>query len=164
MATMIGTYDYFLWTNDQSWFSTIYPKYKAAMAFITSKIDSTGMLDVTGTNDWGRLNQGGHNTEANMLMYHTLTTGSQLATWAGDSASSTKWSALAATLKNAVNGHNYDPNVGYVSLHLLSSVLILSGHSKTAIRMAASTPKTPTAWPSSLVPPIPHTYSPYPPS
>jgi hypothetical protein len=45
------------------------------------------MLDVTGVSDWGRLSQGGHNTEANMLLYRTLTTGSQIATWQGDAVS-----------------------------------------------------------------------------
>ncbi|KAF8858209.1 Six-hairpin glycosidase [Acephala macrosclerotiorum] len=112
MATLIGTYDYFLWTNDKTWLTTIYPKYKSAMEFITAKIDSTGMLSVTGTNDWGRLTQGGHNTEANMLLYKVLTSGSQIATWAGDSNSSSTWSSQAANLKAAVNANNYAASVG----------------------------------------------------
>ncbi|EKD13631.1 uncharacterized protein L3040_005119 [Drepanopeziza brunnea f. sp. 'multigermtubi'] len=112
MATLIGSYDYFLWTNDQKWLSNFYPKYQKAMAFITGKIDSTGLLFVTGTNDWGRLSQGGHNTEANMLLYKVLTSGSQIATWAGDSASSTRWAREAATLKTAVNRLNFDAAAG----------------------------------------------------
>ncbi len=124
MATLIGSYDYFLWTNDQGWLSTIYPKFQKAMAFITAKIDSTGLLDVTGTNDWGRLAQGGHNSEANMLMYKVLTSGSQLATWAGDSSSSSTWSKQAATLKAAVNELNYDAAAGYVDLHSFPASLI----------------------------------------
>lgn len=114
MATMIGSYDYFLWTNDKTWLSTYYPKYKLAMQFMTAKIDSTGLLDVTGKEDWGRTTQGGHNSEANMLMYKTLTSGAQLATWAGDSASSTTWNNFATTLKAAVNKLNYNVSVGYV--------------------------------------------------
>ncbi|TVY80443.1 hypothetical protein LSUE1_G003567 [Lachnellula suecica] len=112
MATMIGTYDYFLFTNDMTFLSGIYDKYKAAMAYITAKIDSTGLLDVTGTDDWGRLQQGGHNTEANMLMYRTLVTGSALAGWSGDSSSNASWSALAVTLKTAVNNMNWDNSTG----------------------------------------------------
>ena len=57
MATMIGTYDYFLFTNDTSFLGAIYSKYPTAMSFIASKIDNTGMLDVTGVSDWGRLSQ-----------------------------------------------------------------------------------------------------------
>lgn len=113
MATMIGTYDYFLWTNDQGFLSTYYPKYKNAMTFITNKIDHTGLLDVTGNNDWGRTTQGGHNSEANMLLYKVLTSGSQLATWAGDATSSSVWASLAATLKAAVNQNNYQAAAGY---------------------------------------------------
>ncbi|CZT11599.1 related to alpha-L-rhamnosidase A [Rhynchosporium graminicola] len=112
MATLIGTYDYYLWTANQGWLNMMYPKYQRAMAFITAKIDSTGMLSVTGTNDWGRVSQGGHNTEANMLMYKVLTSASQLATWAGDSSSSGTWSNMAATLKTAVNKLNFDSAAG----------------------------------------------------
>lgn len=84
------------------------------MSFITAKIDSTGLLDVTGTNDWGRLSQGGHNTEANMLMYHTLVTGSSLATWMGNSSLASNWTSLAAILKSAVNSPslNWDATIG----------------------------------------------------
>jgi len=112
MATMIGTYDYFLWTNNQDWLNMIYPNYQAAMSFITAKIDSTGLLEVTGINDWGRLQQGGHNTEANMLMYQTLITGSKIASWVGDSESSTQWTSMAAKLTTAVNSMNYDEAAG----------------------------------------------------
>ena len=95
-----------------NWLSIVYEKYKNAMNFITAKIDSTGLLDVTGTNDWGRLSQGGHNTEANMLMYQTLITGSKLANWSDDLISSTSWASMAATLKTAVNAKNYDTAFG----------------------------------------------------
>jgi uncharacterized protein (DUF608 family) len=118
MATLIGTYDYFLFTNDKAFLSGIYPKFQKAMSYITAKIDNTGMLHVTGLDDWGRLSQGGHNTEANMLMYRTLTTASALAGWNGDSSSASSWSSMAKTLKAAVNQGNYDSSVGYVSLIL----------------------------------------------
>ncbi len=70
------------------------------------------MLYVTGVNDWGRLTQGGHNTEANMLLYKVLTSGSQLATWMNDSSNIT-WAALAETLQTAVNNNNYNTAAGY---------------------------------------------------
>ena len=82
------------------------------MAFIAGKIDSSGLLSVTGTNDWGRVKQGGRNTEANMFMYKVLVSGSQMATWAGDSASSASWAKMAATLKVAVNELNFDSAAG----------------------------------------------------
>lgn len=111
---MIGTYDYFLFTNDIGWLGSIYSKYLSSMSYITAKIDTTGLLNVTGTEDWGRINQGGHNTEANMMLYRVLTTGSKLANWHGDIASAASWAKLAAKLKTAVNHNNYDFAVGYV--------------------------------------------------
>ena len=74
------------------------------------------MLDVTGTNDWGRLTQGGHDYEANMLLYKVVKSGSSLATWMNDSSLSNSWLALTATLKAAVNNasNNWDATAGSV--------------------------------------------------
>jgi uncharacterized protein (DUF608 family) len=119
MATMIGTYDYFLFTNDKTFLNGIYDKYKFAMTYITNKIDSSGLLSVTGNDDWGRLSQGGRNTEANMLMYRTLVTGAALATWVGDSTSNSTWASMAATLQTAVNNLNWDASAGYESLQII---------------------------------------------
>ncbi|KAI1007709.1 hypothetical protein K3495_g520 [Podosphaera aphanis] len=113
MATLIGTYDYFLWTNDTDWMKSIYEaKFKKAMSFITQKIDNTNMLNVTGTEDWGRIRQGGHNTEANLLLYNVLVGGSKIAAWMDDSVQATKWSELSASLRISVNQHNYDTTYG----------------------------------------------------
>lgn len=100
---MIGIYEYYLFTKDDAFLSANWAKYQSAMSFITAKIDNTGMLDVTGTSDWGRRTQGGHNSEANMLLYKVLTSGAMLATWMNDSSLSKTWLALSVTLKAAVN-------------------------------------------------------------
>ncbi|TAQ87104.1 hypothetical protein B7494_g4573 [Chlorociboria aeruginascens] len=112
MSTLIGTYDYILYTGDTDYLTSIWTRYQLGMSFITAKIDSTGMLDVTGTADWGRYTQGGHNTEANMLMYRTLITGSSMATWANDTDLASTLATQAVTLKTAVNANNYDSSVG----------------------------------------------------
>lgn len=112
LSTIIAIHDYFLHTNDTTFLNANWAKYVLAMSFVTAKIDSTGMFNCTGTNDWGRYTQGGHNSEANMLMYAALTTGSALAGWHGDTTSSSAWTALAATLNTAVNSANYDSTVG----------------------------------------------------
>ncbi|RKF75481.1 putative bacterial alpha-l-rhamnosidase domain protein [Golovinomyces cichoracearum] len=113
MATLIGSYEYFLWTNDISWLESIYKtKFKKAMSFITNKIDTTGMLFVTGKEDWGRLSQGGHNTEANLLLYKVLVGGTQIAEWMNDITQASEWSSLADTLQKSVNRNNFDMNYG----------------------------------------------------
>ena len=146
MATRIGTYDYLLFSNDKTFLSSIYSRYTTAMAFITSKIDGTGMLDVTGVSDWGRLSQGGHNTEANIMLYRVLTSGSQIATWQGDTTSAVSWGSLAATLKDAANALNYDIVAGYVVFRFPGTLLTSASLSKTAILMAAFILKMGIVW------------------
>lgn len=112
MSTLIGTYEYVLFTNDTTFFNTNWAKYKLAMVFITAKIDSTSLLEVTGTGDWGRLTQGGHNSEAQMLLYRVLTTGSVLATWMEEASTAANWTSTGEALKSAINALNFDPSVG----------------------------------------------------
>ena len=69
MWTLVGTYTYYLYTGDKAWLDGIWSKYQLGMNFITAKIDSGNLLNVTGTNDWARGDQGGDNIEANALMY-----------------------------------------------------------------------------------------------
>ena len=64
---MIGTYNYVLFTNDTTFLRLNWAKYARAMDYIYAKVDSTGLLRVTGTRDWARLQQGSNNSEANMM-------------------------------------------------------------------------------------------------
>lgn len=119
MITMIGIYEYYLFTDDHPWMSRNWDKFIKALAFISSKIDKTGLLYVTGTEDWGRVGQGAHNTEANMLMYRALTTSSNLAKWMGDSTLSAQLSTTAAVLKDALYSRCWDTSAGYENLKSL---------------------------------------------
>ena len=114
MSSIIGTYEYMLHGADTAFLKNNWVKIARAINWIAGKIDSTGLLDVTGTGDWGRYTQGGHNTEANALMYKTLMAGSAMATWTNDPTSAAKWASQAATLKAAINtaAFNWDPSVG----------------------------------------------------
>jgi hypothetical protein len=110
--TLIGTASYYTYAADRSWLNSVWSQYLHGMSFITAKIDGSGLLDVTGTSDWARDDQGGDNIEANALLYRALTTGATLATVEGDSADATHWSQLAANLKNAANSTLWNPAVG----------------------------------------------------
>ncbi|KAG0650199.1 hypothetical protein D0Z07_3319 [Hyphodiscus hymeniophilus] len=79
MSTLIGTYEYILHRADTDFLTSNWSKIMLAINWIASKIDSTALLDITETSDWGRYTQGGHNTEANALMYKTLIAGSAMA-------------------------------------------------------------------------------------
>ena len=114
MSSIIGTYEYILHSADTEFLTSNWAKISLAINYIAGKIDSTGLLDVTGTADWGRYTQGGHNTEANALMYKTLIAGSVMANWTNDASSAVPWIAQAASLKANINtaAYNWDPNVG----------------------------------------------------
>jgi uncharacterized protein (DUF608 family) len=103
MSSVIGTYEYVVYSGDVEFLARNWQKIKFAIQFIAAKVDSTGMLYVTGNNDWGRFTQGGYNTQANALMYKTFTTGSLLASWRNESSLAQQWTARAAALKAKIN-------------------------------------------------------------
>ena len=69
MWTLIGTYNYFLYSGDKAWLQETWANYTKAVSFVLGKVDGSGLMDVTGLRDWGRLGQGGHNAEANAILY-----------------------------------------------------------------------------------------------
>jgi uncharacterized protein (DUF608 family) len=108
MSSLIGTYDYVLYSGDLDFLISNWSYIKEAISFIARKIDSTGLLHVTGVNDWGRYAQGGHNTEANALMYGTLATGSMMADWMGEHRLGARWMEHADKLKTTANSDDHE--------------------------------------------------------
>ena len=116
MWTMIGTYTYVLYSGDTDFLLGNWDKYLKAMAFITAKQDSSGLLFVTGTRDWARLNTAGNTTEAQVILYRTLQTAASLAGWmpstsATDSLAVT-WTSAASALRTATIRYCYDSHRG----------------------------------------------------
>ncbi|KAH8897136.1 glycoside hydrolase family 78 protein [Thozetella sp. PMI_491] len=113
MSTLIGTYDYVLFVGDMDFLDSIWNKYLSAMSFILAKVDSTGMIRITGANNWGRTaTSDGYTTDGNMLLYGCLVTGAAMAEWKGDTALATSWASQAEILKAAVNSNNWDDSAG----------------------------------------------------
>lgn len=113
MWTMIGTYNYMLYTDDAVFVQQNWPEYLHAMEYIYAKVDESGLLNQTGTRDWARWQTGFNNTEANVILYHTLITGAKLATWLGDlTGLAETWTHRAAALQAAINHHCFDSNYG----------------------------------------------------
>lgn len=114
MSSLIGTYEYLLYSGDMEFLAFNWEKMKRAINYVVEKLDDTsGLLFVTGTNDWGRFSQGGFNTAANALVFRTLITGSLMANWVNDTISS-RWEQQAYVLKAAMNSavYNWDPVAG----------------------------------------------------
>lgn len=113
MWTMIGTYNYLLYSNDTAFLDTNWDGYLRAMDFIYGKVTyPSGLLNASGTRDWARWQTGYNMTEAQVILYRTLDTGSSLATWRGDAANSTLWTSRADALANATLTWCYDAAYG----------------------------------------------------
>ncbi|KAJ5625630.1 hypothetical protein N7510_001939 [Penicillium lagena] len=114
MWTMIGTYNYVLFTNNTDWLLENWDGYVLAMNYIYDKVTyPSGLLNVTGLRDWARYGQGYNNSEAQMILYHTLRTGADLASWTGESTNlSSTWNDRAANLKDAINTYCWDEPYG----------------------------------------------------
>ncbi|THY23471.1 Six-hairpin glycosidase [Aureobasidium pullulans] len=114
MWSMIGTYNYVLYTNDTAFLSKNWDRYLHAMEFIYAKVHQpSGLLNVTGIRDWARWQQGFNNSEANMILYHTLQTGADLASWHGDTTGlADSYRSRAAKLSTAINQHCWDAPFG----------------------------------------------------
>ncbi len=112
MWTLIGTSTYYLYSADKSWLDGIWSQYQHGVSYITAKVDSNGLLNVTSTSDWARGDQGGENIEANALLYKVLTTGASLAQMEGNSSLASSYSSQAASLKTQINARLWDASAG----------------------------------------------------
>ena len=67
--TLVVTYNYVLYSGNFDWLQGVWRNYTRAVEYLAEKVDGSGLLNVTGLSDWGRIGQGGHNSEANALFY-----------------------------------------------------------------------------------------------
>ncbi|KAI3333712.1 Six-hairpin glycosidase-like protein [Ustulina deusta] len=113
MWTLIGTYNYVVYENDTDFLARNWDRYQKAIEYMYGKVDDvSGLLVVTGTRDWARLGQGFNNSEANIILFRTLTTGSYLAALIGDNALSGTYNDRATALSTAINAHLWDSSYG----------------------------------------------------
>ncbi|KAI8625339.1 Six-hairpin glycosidase-like protein [Xylariaceae sp. FL1651] len=141
MWTMIGTYNYVLYQNDTGFLNRNWDKYQAAMEYIYSKVLNSGLLNVTGTRDWARWQQGFNNSEANMILYRTLTTASYLANVRGEDALRETYNNRAANLSSAINNHLWDPSYGAFKDNATDTRLYPQDANSMAILFNLTTPE-----------------------
>lgn len=112
MSTLLATHDYVLFSGDMDWLINHWAAFKQGMNFVTAKIDATGLMDVTGANNWGRTAiSSGYTTDGNMLLYGCLTKGAIMARWVDD-AIGASWTSLAENIRSAIVEHNWDNSTG----------------------------------------------------
>ncbi|KAK6856052.1 hypothetical protein PG995_008203 [Apiospora arundinis] len=72
MHTLLGTYDYVMYSGDIDWLREKWPDYMRAFYISTSKVDSKNLMHVTSPFDWNRHGMGGHNVEASAMLQVVL--------------------------------------------------------------------------------------------
>jgi len=109
---LIGISYYYHYSGDVAYLEANWQHFTKGLAWSLKSIDSTGLMNVTSGADWLRVGMGGHNIEANAILYYTLNQGIGLASVLNDTESMTLWSSTAETLKAAANTLLWNPLTG----------------------------------------------------
>lgn len=100
LHTLLGTYDYVLYSNDSAWLEQKWPQYLHALRVSTSKVDSKNLMRVTSSYDWNRHGMGGHNLEATAILYAALKRSAELASFIDRNGSPVARGAQAAEVQS----------------------------------------------------------------
>ncbi|KAJ3575186.1 hypothetical protein NP233_g1257 [Leucocoprinus birnbaumii] len=120
--TLIGTHNYHLFSGDTEWVREIWSNFTKAVGFLEGKVDSTGLIKITGLRDWARLGGGGYNAEGNALLYQVLVTAADLAAQLNNTQQALAWSANATTLKGRFNEAFWDDAAGLYKDNLTTTL------------------------------------------
>lgn len=109
LHSLIDIHDYYLFTGDLEYLQEHWTQFKLGINFSLGLIDETKMANLPRDNpDWLRVGMGGHNIEANSILYYTLNLGTKLSLVLNDTKSTSSWPEFAAGIKEAVNIHLWD--------------------------------------------------------
>ena len=112
LYSLIGVADHYLYTGDLAYLQGLWDKWKLGLSWSLSHIDSSGLMNVTSSSDWLRSGMGGHNIEANAILYYTITHGIKLAATLNDTASISNWTTIAETIKTSANDLLWNDEAG----------------------------------------------------
>ncbi|EIW64903.1 bacterial alpha-L-rhamnosidase domain protein [Trametes versicolor FP-101664 SS1] len=112
LYALIGVANFYLWSGDAAYRAAEWPAWKLGMQWATQQIDSTGLANVTAPNDWLRFGMGGHNIEANAILFYTLNLGVALARDEGDAATAASYIQLANKIQEVAVPLLWQPTVG----------------------------------------------------
>lgn len=147
MHTLLGVYNYVLYSGDMSWLKDHWQAYLTALDISIGKVDETGLLHVTSTNDWLRPGMTGHNLEASAMLITVLAKSAELADWLGDTNANRKqWAKTSKALHAGIqklycpSTGLYSDNIGRRSCHGPEHVEPQDGNSWALISGAAASP------------------------
>ncbi|KAH8891384.1 Six-hairpin glycosidase [Thozetella sp. PMI_491] len=79
--TLLGTYNYVLYSGDIAWLEQRWPAYLKALQVSISRVDELGLVHVASTADWLRPGMTGHNLEATAMLHAALSKSKLLLSW-----------------------------------------------------------------------------------
>ncbi|PIL35405.1 hypothetical protein GSI_02131 [Ganoderma sinense ZZ0214-1] len=112
LYALIGVGNIYHWSDDQSYIDEKWLQWKAGLEWALAQIDDMGLANITAPYDWLRFGMGGHNIEANSILFYTLNVGLELTRNQDDSATIYRWSQLAAGIQSAAIPLLWQPDVG----------------------------------------------------
>ncbi|KAL5343282.1 Six-hairpin glycosidase-like protein [Aspergillus crustosus] len=111
-----GTYNYVFYSGDTAFIADVWPQFIKGLNRTLGLVSSSGLLNVTGDQDWGRFTYSTERASANILLYRSLTAGAAIASWLPDSVASDKLAAVyrrqSKALKTAILEQLWDNKVG----------------------------------------------------
>ncbi|KAI1377197.1 Six-hairpin glycosidase-like protein [Hypoxylon crocopeplum] len=103
LHTLLGTYDYVLYSGDTAWLRKRWAAYRRALNASLAKVDSRNLMHVSSPLDWNRHGMGGYNIEASTLLHAVLKRSIELSSWLSDAAVNTQnkqnWSRVSRNLE-----------------------------------------------------------------
>ncbi|KAL2837609.1 alpha-L-rhamnosidase A precursor [Aspergillus pseudodeflectus] len=108
LHNLITLAHYARFSGDTEYLAAKWPAFKKAIEWSLSHVDASGLMNVTSNRDWLRVGMGGHNIEANAILYYTLNLGSKLARTLNDEIATTNWTVHAERIKQQANALLWD--------------------------------------------------------
>lgn len=108
LHTLLGAYDYVLYSGDIDWLRKHWKAYKQALKVSTAKVDKRNLMHVSSRFDWNRHGMGGHNIEATALLHAVLRRSVKLASWLSDYddalgvGSREEWTLISRNLQKGI--------------------------------------------------------------
>ncbi|KAA1466954.1 glycoside hydrolase family 78 protein [Dentipellis sp. KUC8613] len=140
MWTLVGAYNYYIYSGDDAWLQNVWTNYTKAVSFIENKTGDSGLLDVTGLRDWGRQGGGGYSAGANALYYKLLLTAAELAGYMNEASLHKGWALNATTQKAAFNQAFWDSEAGMFRDNATTSLHPQDGNSLALLYNLTTTP------------------------
>ncbi|KAK3703778.1 hypothetical protein LTR37_014224 [Vermiconidia calcicola] len=140
LYSLIGVADYYLYSGDIGYLQGKWSQWKAGLNYSLSFIDNSGMMNVTSPADWLRFGMGGHNIEANSILYYTINQGIMLGGVLNEDASLLNgWAQQAATIRESANRLLWNETAGLYHDNETTTLMPQDGNSWAVVSDLADT-------------------------